>query len=122
MKFNNRKEGKAGEKIAVAYLIKKGFEIDKLNYQKKEGEIDIIAREKDCTVFVEVKSRCLNNRRYLEPISSSVSVTKRRKIRFMAKRYIYQSKLNPDGKYRFDVILIKMYKKKAVLKHIKRAF
>jgi len=51
------KTGKEGEKIAAAYLKKNGYRIIETNFRCAIGEIDIIAREKDELVFLEVKTR-----------------------------------------------------------------
>lgn len=48
--------GALGEQIAVNYLQKQGFTILDTNYQKKWGEIDIVARETNIVHFVEVKT------------------------------------------------------------------
>jgi len=49
--------GKLGKREAVHYLQQEGFEILRRNYRTPFGEIDIIAREADTLVFVEVKTR-----------------------------------------------------------------
>ena len=49
--------GQSGEKLAVEFLKKQGFKIIETNFKCKVGEIDIVAREKDTLVFVEVKTR-----------------------------------------------------------------
>jgi putative endonuclease len=51
-----RKVGDIGENIACKFLVKRGFEIVEKNYNKKWGEIDIIARKGQKLHFVEVKS------------------------------------------------------------------
>ena len=57
MKAFNREMGKKAEDLAVKALVKKGFQIIKRNFQNKFGEIDIIAKDKDILVFVEVKAK-----------------------------------------------------------------
>jgi putative endonuclease len=49
--------GKEGEKIAAAYLKKNGYRIIEINFRCPIGEIDIVAKEKNDLVFVEVKTR-----------------------------------------------------------------
>jgi Predicted endonuclease distantly related to archaeal Holliday junction resolvase len=49
--------GKDGEKIAADFLKKNGYRIIEANFRCAIGEIDIIAREKDSLVFIEVKTR-----------------------------------------------------------------
>lgn len=51
-----RKIGDIGENIACKFLVKRGFEIIEQNYNKKWGEIDIIARKGQKLHFIEVKS------------------------------------------------------------------
>ena len=54
---NKRDIGKEGEDIAAKYLAEKGFEIVARNYHYSHGEIDIIAKDKQQLVFIEVKCR-----------------------------------------------------------------
>ncbi len=49
--------GKKGEKIAVSFLKKRKYKIVERNYRCPFGEIDIVAKEGDVLVFVEVKTR-----------------------------------------------------------------
>ena len=58
MKLHIKKEfGNTGEDIATEYLKKQGYIILERNFYCKQGEIDIIAKDKNEVVFVEVKSR-----------------------------------------------------------------
>lgn len=57
MKLFNKVTGKQGEDLAVNYLQEKGFEIIQRNFSNKFGEIDIIAKDKNILVFVEVKAK-----------------------------------------------------------------
>lgn len=49
--------GKRGEAAAIIFLKKRGYSILDTNYRCRSGEIDIVARDKDTIVFVEVKTR-----------------------------------------------------------------
>ena len=49
--------GKLGEDLACAELHRRGYEILERRYRTRFGEIDIVARDGDVTVFVEVKAR-----------------------------------------------------------------
>ncbi len=51
------KLGEKGEELAVRFLKKKGYKIIKQNYKTRIGEIDIIARDGNALVFIEVKTR-----------------------------------------------------------------
>ena len=55
--LNNKEIGYFGENIAAQYLEKMGCEILDRNFCCRMGEIDIVAKEKDIIVFVEVKTR-----------------------------------------------------------------
>jgi putative endonuclease len=55
MKQFNYKKGKQGEEIARDFLIKKGYQIIKSNFQTRFGELDIVASKDNFLVFVEVK-------------------------------------------------------------------
>ena len=55
MKVFNKVKGGKGEYSAIKYLEKNKYKIVETNYKNKVGEIDIIARQKDCLVFIEVK-------------------------------------------------------------------
>lgn len=57
MKTLNRSTGRAGEAIAARALEDKGYTILEKNFSNKFGEIDIIAKDKDTLVFVEVKAK-----------------------------------------------------------------
>lgn len=55
--MDNISSGKRGERIAALYLQKQGYKIIEMNFKVRYGEIDIIAKDKDTLVFVEVKTR-----------------------------------------------------------------
>ena len=57
MKFNNRETGRLAEALACKSLQEKGYHILESNFSNRFGEIDIIAKDKDLLVFVEVKSK-----------------------------------------------------------------
>ncbi len=57
MKIYNKEVGKIAEEYAANYLEKKGYEIIERNWQIKFGEIDIICRDNNILVFVEVKAK-----------------------------------------------------------------
>ena len=57
---HNQRIGKWGEDVAAEYLTQKGCEIIGRNVRTPYGEIDIIAKQGDTTIFVEVKTRTSN--------------------------------------------------------------
>jgi putative endonuclease len=55
--LNNRASGDLGEELARRYLARKGFEIVESNYRTRRGELDLISRQDETLVIVEVKLR-----------------------------------------------------------------
>ncbi|MBI1931993.1 MAG: YraN family protein [Ignavibacteriales bacterium] len=105
--MDNKKDiGNYGEKIATDFLVEKGFEIIEQNYHFGHGEIDIIAKEKDILVFVEVKTR--KNLEFGDPILA-VTKNKQRQLKKIAEAYLYEKEIkNTDC--RIDVIGILLNK------------
>lgn len=93
-------QGRIGEFDSCKYLEKKRYKIIEQNYKNKLGEIDIIAKDKNTIVFVEVKKR--NTLAFGRP-SQAVNLQKQRKIRQVATLYLVKNKLL-DNQCRFDVI------------------
>jgi len=102
MPKNKKAFGDWGEDIAVQYLEKKGFAILQRNFRAERGEIDIIAREKDCIVFVEVKT---GNSDKFGPPEERISVSKRRQLYKIANAYI-QANPYQEVDYRFDAVIV----------------
>ncbi len=102
MEPNNRKTGSKGEDIACEFLKNLGYEIVERNYQYGHGEIDIIAKDTDTLVFVEVKFR--KNLEYGPP-ETAVTKTKQKQIRKVAEAYIYEKEIK-NTFCRIDVIAI----------------
>ena len=59
--MTKREVGNLGENYTCAYLVKRGWRIVSRNFQKRTGEIDIIAENGDIIAFVEVKARVWNS-------------------------------------------------------------
>ncbi len=92
--------GKRGEDIAVQHLRSKGFRIEARNYRQKTGEIDIICKDDDTYVFVEVKTR--KHTGFGHP-TEAVDSRKQRQIYRTALLYLSSNNLL-DKPVRFDVI------------------
>jgi putative endonuclease len=110
--------GKDGEQIAVKYLKSNGYKILDTNFRCAIGEIDIVAKEKDTIVIVEVKTRQSDT--FAEPFES-VGKRKQAKIKDLAEHYI-QDKDYLDCDIRFDVLSITAKDKDFKIEHIKDAF
>lgn len=113
--MKNRKNGKIGEYIAEKFLIKRGYEILERNYNKKVGEIDLIAKYEDYIIFIEVKLR--SNIFYGLPIEY---VTKRKQKNLIKTAQIYLRE--KEKNVRFDIITIIKEENKYHIEHIKNAF
>ena len=112
--FHKKLLGKVGENKAVAYLKKQGYKIIARNYRNLFGEMDIIAKDGEYTVFTEVKTRTSDA--FGAP-SESVDRIKRQKYVKIAQAYL-QSNGMTDAACRFDVIEIENGK----INHITDAF
>lgn len=112
------KIGKAGENIAEIYLKKHNYKILNTNYRCKIGEIDIIAKQKDNIIFIEVKTRKDNE--YGFP-RESVTYYKQRKISKTALMYLQQNDLFHYN-VRFDVIEVWYDNNDMYINHILNAF
>ena len=110
--------GKKGETIAAAFLKKNGYRILETNYRCALGEIDIVAREKDELVFVEVKTRRSAELGYPE---QAVGIHKQKKMSQVALWYLEEKNLT-DTKARFDVVAITMPDSQEEITLIKNAF
>ena len=110
--------GKEGEKIAAAYLKKNGYEIIEINFRCPIGEIDIVAKEKNDLVFVEVKTRKSIELGYPE---QAVGMRKQKKMSQLALWYMQKRKI-ADTNARFDVVAITLIPEKNEVKLIKNAF
>lgn len=95
----NKITGQCGEDIAAEHLKSKGCKIIKRNYKNKIGEIDIIAKNKEDLIFVEVKTRISDK---LGTPAEAVTYYKKRKIVHCAKYYLMQHP--SDLNIRFDII------------------
>ena len=118
-----RKLGDLGEKIAEKYLREKNYQILKKNYQKRWGEIDIIAKENQEIVFIEVKTRTKNKSDFYGQPQDSVNFFKQQKLIKTAKTYLFENDYSSQTNWRIDVIAIKLNEqnRKADLEHIKNA-
>ncbi|OGU59673.1 MAG: YraN family protein [Ignavibacteria bacterium RBG_13_36_8] len=119
MSKDKKQLGNLGEELAVKYLTKKGYEILERNYRYERGEIDIIAKDKDILVFIEVKTR--ENLEYGYP-EESVTKGKQKQIRKVAEAYLWEKDIKGQ-ECRIDVIAILLQDQgKPVIKHIENAF
>jgi putative endonuclease len=94
--------GRSGEDLAAGFLKRRGYRILARNYRSPLGEIDIIARERQTLVFVEVKTRRSN---YFGDPKAAVTFTKQKKISRVALYYL-KTTGQMHTSARFDVVSI----------------
>jgi len=113
-----KKFGAWGEEIAVRFLLENGYKILMRNYRAMRGEIDIIAKEENCVVFVEVKT---GNSKKFGPPEQNITRNKQRQLYKIANCFIAEnSKLEVD--YRFDAIIIDGSRERYEIRHYPNAF
>ena len=102
-KVDNITKGKFGEKLALKHLKKLKYKILEVNYTNKIGEIDIIAKDKETIVFIEVKTR--SSCKFGFP-KESITYSKINKIKTTAISYLKYKGLYEKNSVRFDCIEI----------------
>jgi len=102
MGIESFEQGQKGEEAAERYLLQNGYQILKRNFHSQQGEIDIIARDRDVLVFVEVKNYSF--RSYGSPLGA-VRKSKRESIVHAARTYLLKNNVK-DTNCRFDVLTI----------------
>lgn len=96
----NLERGQLGERAAKTHLKKLGLKFLVANYSTERGEVDLIFRDRDCLVFVEVKTR--SSESWTRP-AAFVNKEKRRRLSKAALDYLRLLK-NPEIKFRFDIV------------------
>lgn len=97
---HNQRIGKWGEEIATAYLMQEGHEIIGRNIRTPYGEIDIVAKQNNITLFIEVKTRTSNKMGLPE---ESITAKKREHMIACAEHYAMKNEVN---QWQIDVISI----------------
>jgi putative endonuclease len=109
-----------GEDAAAAFLTRVGMDVLERNWRSAQGEVDIIARDGDALVFVEVKTRRSERAGTGE---EAVSPTKQRRILKLADAYLRDCGLEERPEVRFDVVAIRVIAPdRALLRHHRAAF
>jgi putative endonuclease len=104
--MKRRDTGILGEKIACEFLGKHGYDIIETNYRCPEGEIDIVARQSETLVFIEVRTR--RNRKFGSP-EESITEIKKERLRAAAAHYGQDRENLPEAR-RIDMVAIEMGK------------
>ncbi len=116
---NKRSTGNYGEKLAVEFLASIGYKIVDKNFHFGHGEIDIIAKEKDILVFVEVKYR--KNLEYGLP-EYAITKGKQNQIKKVAEAYLAGHEIRGHD-CRIDVVaILHLAGEKPRINHYRNAF
>lgn len=105
--------GKWGEEAAASFLMKKGCELIEKNWRSRQGEIDIVMRDGDTIVFVEVKTRRTVDFGYPE---ESLSVEKLDRLCRTCEEYL--ERFPEKQSYRIDCVAIIGNQKSYQISHI----
>ena len=110
--------GKLGEELAFKKVKRLGYKCIARNYRCALGEIDLIAKDGDCLVFIEIKTR---RGRSLGSIKEAIDKRKKRQLSKVALAYL-KSNNSCDVKSRFDVVAISLNQDKEQIEVIQNAF
>ena len=102
--FGTRQRGDSAERIAENYLTREGLSLVTRNYRCRFGEIDLVMRDRDTTVFVEVRLRQTKGNRDYGGAAASISPRKQARIVAAAQHYLAGMKQLPPC--RFDAVLL----------------
>jgi putative endonuclease len=111
--------GEAGERAARRALQQRGLKFLTANFRSRRGEIDLVFRDNDCLVFVEVKTR--SSEEWTRP-ADAVDSRKRKLLSQAALDYLKLLK-NPPVKFRFDIVEVLLSDGKVrEIRHLPNAF
>lgn len=120
LKFRNtRAKGNYGEKLALRYLLEQGLTLVEQNISSRFGEIDILMRDSQEWVFIEVRYR---KSQYHGGGLESVNISKQRKLIRTAERYMQTHYKTHFDSCRFDMIEISGEIESPVINWIQDAF
>jgi putative endonuclease len=94
------RHGQLGERTAKRHLKRQGLKFLTANFRTERGEIDLVFRDRDCLVFVEVKAR--SSEEWTRP-AAAVDAERRRRLTRCGLDYLRLLK-NPGVKVRFDIV------------------
>ena len=105
--MKRRDTGILGEKLAQNFLKKRGYRIVETNYRCPQGEIDIVARQKDTLAFVEVRTK--TSLEFGSP-EESITTAKKERMKTTALHY-QQTHSNLPQLWRIDVVAVELNQK-----------
>jgi uncharacterized protein (TIGR00252 family) len=102
--------GRRGERAAAGYLEEHGYVVCEMNYRCQVGEMDIVALDRGCLAFVEVRTR--RSGKFGSP-AESITAAKQRKLVEVAQTYLQEHE-SGDIHWRIDVVCVQMSHRGAV--------
>jgi putative endonuclease len=114
-----RSIGQAAEDAAARWLARAGLAVLERNVRFREGEIDLVCRDRDVIVFVEVKCRRAH---WGDGPGDAVAWHKRRRLVRLAQHYLRARRLD-HARCRFDVVAVTIEDDGArTIRHLPAAF
>ena len=109
-KANTRRAlGQHGEELAAAHLAELGYDIVSRNWRTRTGELDIVARDGEWLVFVEVRARRTGRAAAVPMLGRpEESVTPRKQLQLVAMADAYLFEMPWSGALRIDVIALEI--------------
>ena len=111
-------QGIAGEQAAARFLRRKGMKVLRRNWKARSGEIDLIVRDGDALVFVEVKAR--SSEHWGAP-QDSVTPAKQCRLTRAAEEFVSRFRVS-DRPLRFDIVSVLLAEDGPVIQHFPDAF
>jgi putative endonuclease len=119
-----RARGAAGEQAAAEMLAALGYEIVERNFRTRYGELDIVAADRECLVFCEVRARV--GRAGIAAALDSIGPGKQLQLRKMAREWfrLRTAGKPPTNSVRFDAVAVSMTRdgRPLALEHVRDAF
>ena len=103
--------GRRGEELAAQQLAAKGYQILARNWRCETGELDLVAREGECLVLVEVRTR---RGRSMGSPEESITAAKQARLISLGEAYVQENDWRGD--WRIDVVAIEMGRQGRVLR------
>ncbi|PIE04455.1 MAG: YraN family protein [Spirochaetales bacterium] len=103
MELSSAEKGRRGEERASGYLTQKGYRIIEKRFRSGPGEVDIIAKDGESIVFIEVKAW---NAFGSEDLEHSVNLRKQRKIKQTASLFLLSHPEFNGCPVRFDLVFL----------------
>lgn len=96
--------GRRAEELVAGYLSQRGWQVLQRNYRCRWGEVDLVARDGDCLVFVEVRAK--RGDAFGTPLES-ITAKKMARLRSTAETYLQENGL-ADRSWRIDVAALEL--------------